>query len=151
MPRYSVACELDLQHYDRPRVGYRHARRAHAELRRLGRFDDGVRATRLRRKAPLTAELSVVIDASTTTEAFARCNAMLRSAVHASGGRTAGWERLDLEVDIDERPGCLRSAPSAHNWAIATDIARRRGAVPSTLPPLSWMPDTDVVVDLRPG
>jgi hypothetical protein len=162
--RYSVACALDLQYFDDPRVGYRTARQAHAELRRLGKLDDAVRATRRRRTDELTVELSVTVDAATASEAFARCSSMLRSAVHATGGSTAGWDQLDLSVETEQsrRRGSHRRASGAQltrpgtvttiaEWTAATEAARRRGAPPASLPPLSWAPSTDAVVDLRAG
>jgi len=182
-----VVCALDLQHYDDPRDGYRSAKRALTELRRLGKLDDTVRSTRLRRTEPLTVELCVVVDAATASAAFEHCNAMLRAAVHASGGMTAGWDQVDLEVDTDmtrrrrsrtrrasivrqsvtQQSGAQQSGAQqtrqvvAHlpgtsdgvtvaDWAAAAEAARLRGAIPDSLPPLSWLP-SDAVVDLRAG
>lgn len=160
--RYSVVCELGLEHYDDPRHGYRDARRAFQELRRLARFDHRVRSTRLRRSDRSTVEISVVVDARQPEEAYDRCNAMLRTAVHAAGSGTAGWERMQpaFRPGTDRRRG-RRGTPDIHlvperrqrvepvrDWASATASARRLGAPPASLPPLAWMPG-DGVIDLR--
>lgn len=160
---YSVVCELGLQHYDDPRGGYRDARRAFQELRRLARYDHRIRSTRLRRSARSTVEISVIVEARHPEEAYDRCQAMLRTAVHAAGSGTAGWERMQPALRPGPEPRRRRGRPPTaihlvpeqrqriepvRDWASAAASARRLGAPPASLPPLTWMPGNGVI-DLR--
>ncbi len=159
--RYEVVCELDLTRFDDPRVARRTARRAHAELRRLARRDRRVRSTRLRRGGRERAEISVVVAAVSTNDALRHCGAMLRTAVHAVGGHTPGWDQLVARVSVGTTPpGRGRSADldphvrdwaDAPSWASVTATAQRRGAIPAALPPLARSSAGVAVIDLRDG
>ncbi|MDQ2677314.1 MAG: hypothetical protein M3Y51_01120 [Actinomycetota bacterium] len=121
--RYEVVCELDLANFDDVRVGHRTAKRAHTELRRLARRDGRIASTRFRRAGRSSVEISVTVAASTSDDAFDHCHAMLRTAVHATGGSTHGWEALCSQI--------RSSTPTP-------DGTRRAGAAPSTAP--GWTP-----------
>ena len=96
--RYQVVCELDLDHFDDARLGHRTAKRAHTELRRLARRDWRIDSTRLRRHGRRSVEISVTVAAMTSNDALDHCQALLRTAVHATGGSTQGWEQLCATV-----------------------------------------------------
>ncbi len=177
--RYQVVCELDLDHFDDARLGHRTAKRAHTELRRLARRDWRIDSTRLRRHGRRSVEISVTVAAMTSNDALDHCQALLRTAVHATGGSTQGWEQLCATVRsatpvagtqsaVLRRPstplapvapfGAGGSSDAAVNgaavpgWAAATATAQQRGAAPESLPPLSPSsggPRRVTVIDLR--
>ncbi len=168
--RFDVVCELDLGHFDDLRLGHRTARRAHAELRRLARRDWRIDSTRRRRSGRRSVEISVTVAAATPNDALDHCQALLRTAVHATGGSTHGWEQLCTSVrsatPVDGTQSATlgrRSTPLAPvgvgevavtgaavpGWAAATATAQQRGAAPESLPPLSGGPRRVTVIDLR--
>lgn len=146
MSTYAVCCELGLENYDRPRVGYAAARAAFAEVRQLGRSDRRVRSTRFGRPDRLTARISITLVASSPWEAFDLARAILRTAVHSNGGSTAGWELL--RPDVRHGPGT--SFPS---WAECAVAARARSMPHESLPPLrassSELGGAPQLIDLR--
>jgi hypothetical protein len=152
---YLVACDFSLEHFEHPRAGVAVAREVHAEARRLGRADDRVRTTRLRRTATTVVTISVELTAPTPWAAFDLGAAILRTAVHASGGTTAGWEQLRPHVlpaasrrraRSGVRPPVRLDAPG--DWGSFSAAARQRIAALPALPPLR-VPSTDTVIDLR--
>lgn len=169
--RYEVVCELDLGHFDDPRLGHRTAKRAHAELRRLARRDWRIDSTRLRRNGRRSVEISVTVAAVKPNDALDHCQAVLRTAVHATGGSTHGWEHLCATVRSADpvdgtRSATLRrpstplavaaagssratSSTGVPGWAAVTAIAQQRGAVPESLPPLAGARRRVTVIDLR--
>lgn len=160
---YSVDCDLSLENYDDPRAGFVAASGAFAEVRRLGLMDERVHATRMRRGSELTVEISITVRATTHSEAFDLCRAILRTAVHANGGNTAGWEHLQPE--IRSAPATRRDrwrlrrrrrpqpvvlpAPPAQDWATLSQTVRARGSAPAWLPPLAPGAVGELVIDLR--
>jgi hypothetical protein len=152
---YLVACDFGLQHFDRPRAGAVAARLMFAEVRRLGRLDDRVGATRMRRTGTSVVSISVVVDAPSSWEAFDLGRAILRTAVHATGGATVGWENLrpQIQTPTTRRWGRFptegtTAAQGPPDWAAHAATARRHSAAVPTLPPLQRS-DADRVIDLR--
>ncbi len=137
--RYEVVCELDLGSFDDARVGHRTAKRAHAELRRLARRDGRIDSTRFRRNGRRSVEISLTVAATTSHDAFDHCHAMLRTAVHATGGSTRGWDHLCSEIRAAGPTAgpargteelAARLAPSAPTWADLGAPGRLPGARP---------------------
>ncbi|MCB1270610.1 MAG: hypothetical protein KDB31_04255, partial [Microthrixaceae bacterium] len=92
--RYAVECDLGLDRFDDLADGVAMARSVHREVRRLRGAHSAIRSTRIRRRARTVVEISVTLTAESTTEAFDLGASAIRSAIHAAGGNTAGWEGL---------------------------------------------------------
>ena len=172
--RFEVVCELDLGRFDDARLGQRTARRAHAELRRLARRDWRIDSTRRRRNGRHSVEISVTVAAVTSNDALDHCQALLRTAVHATGGSTQGWEHLCTTVRSATPVGGTKSATlrrppapigavpavpareplpglsAVPGWAAATATAQQRGAAPESLPPLLQPPLLQPPLSLPP-
>ena len=154
---YLVVCDLSLQNFDDRRAGYATAKDAYAEVRRL---DLRIRSTRMRRVEPLVVQIAMTVEATAPQHAADLCGTVLRSALHAIGGTTAGWERLRPQVQRASVPPRRRwgrqvPAPTAPLWEPPADWAARsaaahRAAVASRpLPPLVTPSCGEVVIDLR--
>ena len=157
---YLVVCDLSLQNFDDRRAGYAAAKGAYAEVRRLGRLDQRIRSTRMRRNEPLVVQIAITVEATTPREAFDHCGTILRSALHAIGGSTAGWERLRPQVrraPTSARRRWGRPVPSpaaplwepSPDWAACSAAAQRAATASRPLPPLVTTAGGDVVIDLR--
>lgn len=173
---YEVAAVLSVAMFDDRRDAMRLVRRVVVEARRLRSLDERLaRVVVRRRRRQSTVELSVELRASWAAGAFDFGRAVMREAVHAAGGATAGWEELRPEIR-QPRPG-RRGTPAASvgapagppgpiGWASRSAHAQRRamedpplppftGALhPRALPPLpgspvSSSPFGELLIDLR--
>lgn len=146
---FEVAAVLSIANFDDRRVAMRLVRRVVAEARTLRSLDQRIRRVvfRTRRRAA-TVELSVVLRATSPSEAFDLGRAVLRAAVHAAGGDTVGWERLRPEIR-PARAGRRAAAPDARSfeaapltgWPGRAASAQRRAAEGPSLPPFAGAVD----------
>ena len=155
-----MLCDLGLENFDTTRVGYASAKAAFAEVRHLGRLDPQVRSTRLRRPEPLTVQITITVHASSAREAAELATTILRSAVHATGGNTAGWNELMAVVVAAPRPPGRRArrtrsagptSPGARfpSWDACSAAARARSASVAPLPPIHDTGPAHELIDLR--
>jgi hypothetical protein len=152
-----VVCDLSLHSFDDPGVGHARAHDACAEVRRLGRFDDRVRNTRIRCTGPLDVQVEWTVRAAGPSEALELCSVILRSALHAAGNSTAGWELIHPRVQLGSRHRRRRSAATAAHrptvgmpdWAALSAAAQQRMALVPALPPLAAAGSGDTLIDLR--
>ena len=155
--RYAVECDLGLDRFDDLADGVAMARSVHREVRRLRGAHSAIRSTRIRRRARTVVEISVTLTAESTTEAFDLGASAIRSAIHAAGGNTAGWEGLRPRVAGTptrrrrRRRGSTLREPVVFefpSWAEISRDAQRRSAAAPVLPPLQGL-SAPAVVDLR--
>lgn len=151
---YSVVCDLGLENFDRPRAGYRAAKGAFAEVERLARLDHRVRSARMRRRGRRTVSVSLTVRAGAPWEAFDVCSAILRAAIHANGGSTAGWDLLCPQMQPDARRGRAKAprevpAQAPSSWSGLSAAADRTARTSPPLPPLVASIPDELVVDLR--
>jgi len=147
-----VSAELDLSGFDTPRVARSRLRAVMAEVQRLRRADGRLVSARLLgRRDGQSSELRLTVAASSERQAFDLGSSMVRSAIHAAGDSTAGWDRIRPEVFVDHASlGHRWSVPAS--WADAALQTARR----SVLPPLPAFIDDRpppfpgvAVIDLR--
>lgn len=92
-----MSCELGFENFDDSRSGRAAARSATSELRQLARDDWRVAALRCQRRQHSTA-VKLQLRAASSSEALELTVVLLRTAVHASGGATTGWDDLHRAV-----------------------------------------------------
>ena len=161
--QFAIVADVSLRLFDDPAVGRRLVRQVIEELTGLGRADG--RITRIKatshRGRPLSVDLGFVVSADSAIEAFDLGSAVLRTAIHAAGGATVGWERLVPQVTQivsaadqrrqrkskrDRRPASV-TARGDSSWSAAAANEARRAAALAPLPPFEAAPQQ--LIDLR--
>ena len=111
----------------------------------------------MRRTGPLTLQVAWSIRAVGTSEAIELCSVILRSALHAVGNSTAGWELLRPQVlpgprrrrRSDAATTVGRPTDGVPDWAALSAAAQRRMALVPALPPLVATGSGQTTIDLR--
>lgn len=139
-----VATELGLRTFDDRRAGRKLVARTMRELKALRAVDpriESVRAPRRLGPGADSVEITVTVRAVSPWAAYEIGAAAVRTAIHAAGGATAGWER--------SCPRVLDAAgwPRPATWDQWSAKAARSATLASPLPPFG-MP-ADVLIDLR--
>ncbi|MFN8050098.1 MAG: hypothetical protein U0Q22_01530 [Acidimicrobiales bacterium] len=136
--------DMSLRNFDDPRVGRALVKRVMTEIARLGEADDRILNSRLRmrRRRSLAVELSLVVSADSSWEAFDYGASVLRASIHAAGGTSVGWERIVPAVLQLSGGG----EPAGPTWESASRAATRR-AVHRPLP--AFAAAAEGCIDLR--
>jgi hypothetical protein len=153
-----VVCDLSLHSFDDPGAGLARANSAFTEMQRLAIFDARVRSTRIRRRTPLDVQVAWTVDAAGAREAFDLCGVILRTALHASGNSTAGWELIHPRVVTSSgrrrhwrraAAASIQPCTTTPDWASLSAAAQRRMALVPALPPLLAPGPGEALIDLR--
>lgn len=143
---YVVSARLGFETFDRRSDGRARARAVLAEARRIRRADHRVRSVRLRRVRGdrMGVMVDVVVRAPSGWAAYRCGSSVVRAALHAVGGTTAGWGGIEPVMIGD--PGAW-SVDGHGSWADASAAALRRLAAGPALPPIGLA--EPAIVDLR--
>lgn len=144
---YRVVCDLDIDQFEQRRMGRAAARAAVSEIRRLRRCDDRIRSVRHERVGRSCIRVSIELAARSPHEAADVGHAIVRTGVHASGGATTGWGRVEPEW-VGTMAGYRTERCTT--WAAHTAAALRRlEAARPSLPDFGAASAAPMVIDLR--
>jgi hypothetical protein len=128
-----------------------------AELRRIRRADERVLSHRVRStvRPGRYVEVRLTIDAPTEWQALQVGSSVMRSAIHAAGSATVGWEHETARVVRFARTPSTTSRPlprpdrSDVTWAALSAAERHRAALVPPMPAYVRPPLAGRLIDLR--
>ena len=131
---FVVSTRLGVELFDDPRQARRCLAEVMAEVHHLRNTDHRIRRARIRRiRGSKSRAVELTIAAPSGWQAFEIGSAVVRAAIHAVGGTTAGWEGLRPELSLGAAATPLRRPGPHASWA---ELSAAALASMPTLPPM---------------